>query len=145
MAKVGSPQWTGKRPAVLAVVLSHMPSSDLLNDSYDNVCDEAFACDSSLAAVVALPFGNACDGPVVYRPANPQGFQCLPEDAASVLTKAFRFYLGVPWRFQRRMVNEIRDARKREGTWPGWRNARLVCPPPHRKDAALKKEKGMVI
>ncbi len=124
--KLEKSQWTGNRPALLAVVLVHSPQTRLLNEAYDSVCDKAFAKCPHLTAIIALPFGNILDRPTVYVPENPSGMQALQEESKNVLTRAFRFWIGVDWRFALRELRYVREEMKKKGVWPGGKNARLA-------------------
>ena len=117
--KIKADQWSGTRPGALAVVLQHDPDPSMLNASYDSACDEAFARIPHLALIVALPYGNFLSEITFFTPENPTGLQVLHTETMRTLLRAFHFWLGVDCRLALSAFREVREARKRDGTWKG--------------------------
>jgi hypothetical protein len=125
LGKVDKAQWTGRRPAVLAVVLAHDPDVDLLDQRGEDVVAEAFARVPYLAAVIGLPFYNFLSYPKVIFPLYPGSGASLDEAGREMLTRAFRFWIGVDWRLALHCYRDMRDNMQRDGTWPEWQAIRF--------------------
>lgn len=91
--KLEKGQWTGSRPAVLAVILDAWPHADILDRSYDNISTDAFSSMEHLSALVAVPCNATERCRVLLRPQAAGGSR-LGVTGSGLLTAGFDFIYG---------------------------------------------------